>query len=292
MWKPIGLEDKDLLNRFLKAKRLEISELTFTNLFLWQEGQSIVYRIVNDHLVVKSVDGKGADCLLMPVGCTAKYDTLREIHRIMGKNRYYYRSLTQDMCEEIERAWPGKFQFHPTPELSDYVYSAQDLITLPGNKYRKKRNFVTGFERDYPYVYRKLTKALDYKVIESQVEWCNQNNCDFYPELRLEAEGIRKLLRHFCQLDFSGGLIEVEGKVVAYTFGEKLNDDTVVIHIEKANNDFRGAYQMINMIYLREEWPEITWSNREGDLGVPGLRRAKESYYPDHMVDKFMAVPL
>jgi hypothetical protein len=291
MWKPIGIEDKELVNSSLRKKRYEISELTFTNLFLWQEGQSITYRMVNGYLVIKSIDSKGRENLLMPVGTGGLADTLREVHRLMGKGGYYFRALTQEMCEEIERAWPGKFQYSPTPEVSDYVYSAADLIALPGNKYRKKRNFVTGFERDYPYAYRKLTKALDYKVIESQVEWCNQNNCDFYPELKMEAEGIRKVLRHFCQLDFSGGLIEVEGKVVAYTFGEQLNDETVVIHIEKANNDYRGAYQMINNLYLREEWSQMTFVNREGDLGIPGLRRAKESYYPEHMIDKFMAVP-
>ena len=76
-------------------------------------------------------------------------------------------------------------------------------------------------------------------------------------------------------------------KVVAFTFGEKLNSDTAVIHVEKADPEIRGAYTAINQNFVAAEWSEMTYINREEDMGLEGLRQAKESYHPVKMIEKY-----
>jgi hypothetical protein len=94
------------------------------------------------------------------------------------------------------------------------------------------------------------------------------------------------VLDNFETLGVTGGCIEIDGKIEALTLGELLNPETVVIHIEKANATFHGLYQMMNQQFLEHEWQHIKYVNREQDLGIEGLRKAKESYYPHHMVEK------
>ena len=98
---------------------------------------------------------------------------------------------------------------------------------------------------------------------------------------------MKEVLEDVEQLGVTGGCIEVDGKIEAFTLGELLNPETVVIHIEKANAAFHGLYQVINQQFLEKQWPEVRYVNREQDMGVSGLRNAKQSSYPDHMVEKF-----
>jgi len=104
--------------------------------------------------------------------------------------------------------------------------------------------------------------------------------------LEQEEKAIYDALDNFSALGFQGALICVDGKCVAYTFGEMLNSDTIVIHIEKAHMEYEGAYQAISNLFLKSSFKNAIFVNREQDLGVPGLRRAKESYKPIHMVQK------
>ncbi len=107
---------------------------------------------------------------------------------------------------------------------------------------------------------------------------------------QLRVAEVAGALANLEALGVTGGCIEVEGAVEAFTLGELLNPDTVVIHIEKANAAFHGLYQVINQQFLEREWANVRYVNREQDLGVSGLRRAKESYYPHHMVEKFVVI--
>jgi hypothetical protein len=124
------------------------------------------------------------------------------------------------------------------------------------------------------------------------VDWCVKNGCKDDPELSEEFCSVRKSYKNFKELQLEGGLLRADGKIVAYTMGEKLNSDTYVIHIEKAFSDVRGAYQMINQQFaqtIKQNHPEILFINREEDMGFEGLRKAKLSYYPDILLEKYSA---
>ena len=110
--------------------------------------------------------------------------------------------------------------------------------------------------------------------------------CEEDENLSEEKIAIYEALDNFNELNYTGGLLCVDDKCVAYTFGEKLNSDTLVIHIEKANVEYEGSYQAINNLFLKECFDDIKFVNREQDLGILGLRKAKESYKPHHMVKK------
>jgi hypothetical protein len=131
-----------------------------------------------------------------------------------------------------------------------------------------------------------LTGDLVEKCKELQLEWCVIRACTEDESLEAEQEAIYEALNNFSSLGFSGGLLCVDDKCAAYTFGEMLNDDTLVIHIEKAHMQYEGAYQAINNLFLRSCCKEVLYVNREQDLGIKGLRRAKESYKPIRMVKK------
>ena len=286
-WKPVEIGDKDIISSFLHRKRYATSELTFTNLLLWQFGHKIQWRVARDMLLLRMVNEAGDPGFYMPVGDGDLADAVMDLAQEAGAN-FHLCSLSQRMVNELQAALPGKLAFAHTPSYDDYIYSLADLRDLPGAAYRKKRNFVSGFERDYPFEYKRLTPQSIPDVVLSQLEWCENRNCEHYPQLYKEKIGVLKVLEHFDEMDYAGAYIQVGQKVEAFTLGEMITSDTVVIHIEKANEALRGAYQAMNAWFLRE-WPEAQWVNRECDLGLEGLRKAKESYRPAHKLEKHTA---
>jgi hypothetical protein len=142
------------------------------------------------------------------------------------------------------------------------------------------------FEAD-PVAAMNLVRA----VLEMQEAWCTLRDCAEDPGLGAEDRAIHEALCHFGRLDYRGGAILIEGKVEAFSLGEPLNPDTVVIHIEKANPEIPGLYAAINQRFVQHAWADYRWINREQDLGLPGLRQAKESYNPDHLEDKYELTP-
>jgi hypothetical protein len=124
-----------------------------------------------------------------------------------------------------------------------------------------------------------------------QEAWCRLRECVEKPDLLAEDYAVRDALTHFEELGYQGGVILINSAVEAFSLGETLNRDTAVIHIEKANPDILGLYAAINQLFCLNAWSEVTYINREQDMGVEGLRKAKESYYPHHMVNKYILKP-
>jgi len=136
-------------------------------------------------------------------------------------------------------------------------------------------------------MYMPLTEALVQDCIDNELEWCEKRNCDEVLDLRCEKFAIIEALLKFSYLELSGGVIMIGGKVEAFTFGEALNEDTAVIHVEKGNPDINGIYAVINQEYCVNNWESMQYINREEDMGIEGLRKAKESYYPVTLIEKY-----
>jgi hypothetical protein len=171
---------------------------------------------------------------------------------------------------------------------SDYVYRTESLINLSGRKYHRKRNHANQFRSTYAYRYEPLTHVLIDACLELQEEWCRLRECAENPSLLSEERAVHEALRQYFQLGLTGGAIVVNGSVVAFSLGEPLNPETAVIHVEKANPEFPGSYAVINQEFCRHAWSKFAYMNREQDLGDQGLRQAKLSYFPDHLVSKFI----
>jgi len=161
------------------------------------------------------------------------------------------------------------------------------LIELKGRKYHRKRNHIKQFQEKYSFQYIPLAPEWIPQCLQLQTEWCDLRDCEASPGLLNESLAIKEAFTHFEELGVKGGAILINGKVEAFTLGDPLNPETIVIHIEKANPAYEGLYPTINQAFLEHQGSGYTYVNREQDLGEEGLRKAKESYFPHHLVNKY-----
>jgi hypothetical protein len=186
---------------------------------------------------------------------------------------------------------PKQYSVHEDPNNSDYVYLAEDLINLPGNKYHAKKNHINRFMKEYEFEYRELYIDLVHCCLNLQESWCEVKDCGENPALMAEDMAVYEALKNYEELDYKGGVILIDSRVEAFSLGEMLNPETAVIHVEKANPEIPGLYTVINQLFCKEAWSQVKYINREQDLGLNGLKKAKESYHPHHMVEKFILRP-
>jgi hypothetical protein len=287
--KKITMEDKPLFDRYLREFPPEISEHTFTNLFMWRYCHDTSWTLWNDLLCILMRPGEAHPVFLSPLGrgdvrgcIVACLDHFRKRGVAARFERVPESLIRQGVAED------PALTCEPDAANYDYVYLAEKLIGLPGRKLHSKRNYIRRFKDAYDYRYKPLDSrsVLDCLLMES--EWCNLRRCQEIPGLACEEGAITEALMHLDALKFRGGLIFIEGKLEAFALGEPLNEDTAVIHVEKANPKITGLYPMINQAFCEAEWSGFTYINREQDLGEEGLRRAKESYQPHHQVKKYV----
>ncbi len=169
----------------------------------------------------------------------------------------------------------------------DYVYSVDDLATLGGRKYDGKRNLIKKFRAVHRYEYRPLEPALLEGCLDLHDEWCVVKDCDSDAGLLAEADAVREIVAHYEEFDLTGAAIIVDGAVRAFAIAEALNPRTLVVHALKAQADMKGLYQCMLNEFLSSEARTFEFVNLEQDLGIEGLRKAKESYYPRHLVKKY-----
>ena len=199
--------------------------------------------------------------------------------------------LTQEDCATLERLHPGRFRIHFDRDGFDYVYNIQDLAELKGKKYQKKRNHLNRFRQNYPGWEAAPLTERNVEAVEGMLdEWYTQKQAaDPLADLHMEQCAIGKALRQWQELDMEGLTLWVDGKLIAMTMGRLVSDEMFDVQFEKALDGYDGAYPAINQAFaafLREKYPALRWLNREEDMGLEGLRKAKLSYYPDHMIEK------
>lgn len=291
-FKKIELEDRELLEHYLKQKTYRSCELVFPNIYLWSRKYPTDYAIVEDTLIFRSFEEKGGTSITFPAG------EIEQIHKALDvmmqwfkeQNLTVHMHLVQEPEFELLNLWyPGEFEITYDRDSADYVYETEKLITLAGKKLHGKRNHINKFKELYPdWSYEPITKENVEDCFQMALEWRNINQCEWDVEKRDEMCVTLNALRLLEELKLTGGLIRVEGRVIAFAIGEPLNPDTFVVHIEKAFADIQGAYPMINQQFAANAAKDYLYVNREEDTGSEGLRKAKLSYRPVFLVDKGM----
>ena len=287
-FEPLSLAHQGLVDDFFRRFPPQISEFTFTNLFIWRHYYQFQVSVVHDFLTLLGQPPGSAPFLFPPTGqgdikawtqtgCeTLKADGYRpRISRVPGPVAGELASL------------PGA-ELVLDRDNSDYVYLTKNLVHLSGNRYHSQKNHVNRLKKNNDWEYFPLTPELVNECLNLQEVWCRLRQCEESPSLLNEEQAIVEAFKHIDFLPYRGGVIRMRGKVEAFSLGEILNPETVVIHIEKANPEIPGLYALINQQFLEKEWSTIRYVNREQDLGEPGLRKAKESYHPDHLLEKFI----
>ena len=287
-FRPIELQDRDAFNAIIKNYQPEVSEWTFTNLFIWRGYYGFQWSIYKDWLMVICPDAKDGIYAMEPFGPSSR----REPATVLLEWLWKEKKAADPRIERADKLLASElgsdgFTVEEAREHFDYVYLREDLVQLSGNKYRSKRNHINQLFRAYNFAYADLDVHHIDDCVELQERWCQQKRCEEDMNLLSEWGAVREILEHYSALDLKGGVITVGDKVMAFTIGELLNDDTAVVHIEKADPDIPGLFQVVNQQFCEKAWENVRYINREQDLGIPGLREAKLSYYPDHFVEKF-----
>lgn len=296
-FRKLSLEDRECINHYFHKGQYENSECTFTNLYIWKDCYDVRWAEVDGYLVIQP-GLYGENWILPPYG---DYENgklpgvllqLKEYFQSQGKP-FVIRAITKEILEVFQQQCPGWFAYEEDRDIEDYFYAGEDLRELKGRKYHGKRNHISNFKKNYPdYVYETMTKEMLPEVWEYLLEWCDQKaeNGKFSADLQCERDAIREAFRYFEELQITGGVIRIDGKIQAFTLGEMINDNTLVVHVEKANGAIQGLYSIINQEFLRREWPDVLYVNREEDTGDEGLRKSKMSYYPLKLVEKYKGV--
>ena len=288
-FKPIQLEDRDIFRDIFSQYKPETSEWTFTNLFIWRSHYGFRWSIYKDWLLVLCEEIPNSFYAMQPIGPPSRREVtnmlLGWLREEKGEAASFIEKGDKRLILELDGA--NNLYIEPTRDNFDYVYRREDLVRLAGNKYRSKRNHINKLLRSHLFTYASLNEEHIDACLKLQEKWCKMRRCNEDLNLMGEWEAIREILANYHALKVTGGVIMIEGRVEAFTIGELLNDQTAVVHIEKANPEVPGLYPIINQQCCDKCWRDVSYVNREQDLGIPGLREAKLSYYPDHFVEKY-----
>lgn len=289
-FKPIELSDRDVITGILRAYQPFTSELTYTNLFIWRKHFDLQWSVHKDWLCVIGKEDLCPGFAMGPIGPPGRADItkllLEWLEEHTGDSRFCIERADERLALELSGV-PG-FIVVEAREHFDYVYLTEDLINLAGSRYRTKRNRINQFHRACgSYTYEELDERHVEACLALQERWCLLKRCEEDLNLNGEWDAVREILMNYHALETVGAVIMVASEVRAFTLGESLGDDMVVIHVEKADPGIPGLYQLINQQFCARRWKSARFVNREQDLGIPGLRDAKLSYGPDHFIKKY-----
>lgn len=290
-FKDISLENKDTITAYTMNSPRRNCDLSFSNLCSWRFLYDTQFAIVDEFLVFKFWAG-GKLAYMMPVGNGDLKAVLQHLIEDSNQEKQPFCMLGVCSCmrEELETIMPGQFQFTADRDYADYIYLREDLSTLRGKKFQSKRNHINKFRNTYPnHEYTPITPERIQECMELEAEWCKVNNCDQQEGTGNERRALIYALHHFEELGLTGGILHVNDKIVAFTFGMPINQETFGIHVEKADTTIEGAYAMINYEFANHIPEQYIYLNREEDLGLEGLRKAKLSYQPVTILEKYMA---
>lgn len=297
----ITLQDRDWMRQLLGYSDNRATEYNFTVLYIWRDIMNSRVCRVDDFLIVKfHPHGASAPMYLFPAGRGTDLQLKQVIVQCMEDavaDGYPFRmaSVQKEQKEVLESLFPDKFLFEPSRNSYDYIYSAEDLTFLRGKKFQSKRNFISRFRRNEGWSYEVVGKENLDECMEMSLKWCAKYGCGKDPSMQGEHCSVKNALDNFHELELQGGLLRLNGEVVAFTIAEKTNSDTLLVHIEKAYADIVGAYPAIANEFLRSSVVvdqaagelSVRYINREDDAGDEGLREAKMQYHPLFLLEKY-----
>jgi hypothetical protein len=282
----IDLSHQSQVTDLLSKYPLEASEYTFNNLFAFRGTYNFKISLLDENLII--LKDKEPVSLFCPVGnikSPGMLETLFEWLKKQTDNPYMERVPESFVSAYIKDNMD--FIIEEERDHFDYLYNIKELSELKGRKYHDKRNKVNKFRTLYDYEYLSLTPDLVDECLDFEDDWCEVKECEKYFGLEKERDAILQILLNFDDLNIKGSAIRINNRIEALTLGEKMLEDTFVIHVEKANTDIPGLYQVINQEFLLHDAQDCIYVNREQDLGIPGLRNSKTSYNPARFIKKY-----
>jgi len=289
-FKSIQLSDKQIVTEIIKENKYRSSDFCFNNLFAWATRFRPKILIIENTFFLKSQCSETQYCYMFPYG---QMTLENSINRILEDAKYYnvnFRmiGITTEMWNELNNVFPNKFQYFPERNNFEYIYLSENLINLNGKKLQCKRNHINRFKKENSdWSYSRITtkeNVNDCKKMLHEWELTEQNRLE--KSQKDEFIAIMRLLDNFEILNLKIGAIYSKNKIIAFSIGEKLTDDTFLVHCEKAFSKINGAYSIINQEFIKHEAVNFKYINREEDMGIENIRKAKMSYIPQLFIEK------
>ena len=294
MFKDIEIDCKNILDKYFDLVDYEACEYCFTTLYMWKDLYNTKYYVEDDFAIVAGeYENKGF--IILPL---AKKENMNKAFDFIIKNfekqhkQIHLKAINKEVVEYLQSVYGDRFEYIEERNNFDYIYDGESLRTLAGRKNQKKRNHLNSFVKEYGdrVEYKKLEETDFDECINLLKEWSKDKEESI--ELDSEFKAIKRIFKNYEKLKdtlkISG--IYIDSKLEAFSIGEMLNDNMAVIHVEKANADIRGLYPYINQQFLLNEFSDVEFVNREEDLGIEGLRKAKLSYHPVKFAEKYTVI--
>lgn len=288
------IQDREWISKCFFYAHSMNCEYTFGNIYLWRAAYKTLVAAYDGFVICRWISENGP-AYSLPIGKgdfrAAVNEIIADAQLLGAKARIY--GVTETYKNVLESDFPGGFVFEYDDGSNDYIYNTSDLASLSGKKFHSKRNHITNFKKNNPdWCFEEINESNISECISLHTNWIEEkedpsSDTDF----SLEFEAVLTGFENYRQLGFKGGLIRVAGKPIAYTYGERLNAHCFVTHFEKAPADIQGAYAIINQEFAKRLLEDgYDYVNREEDLGIEGLRKAKQSYKPVIWLRKESAV--
>jgi hypothetical protein len=299
----ITIEDRPVLDHYLTSFEYKASGLTFTSLYMWRNINHFSWEVIGDYLCIAGISHLELEneevFLFPPLTKTGTYDseglrkTILEAKRIFEEKgqKFLLRLMPFHMVDILKTAFPKELRFIDDRPNYDYVYLTKDLIELAGRSYHSKKNHLNYFHEHYAYEYGPLTSAMTDEAMVFLREFNERKEVSDYERelLRMEEAAMEDVLNNLERVGYLTGSIRIGGKLEALCIGGTLGRKAVTVHVEKANTQYRGSYQAINNEFCIHMASNVKYINREEDMGIPGLRKAKFSYRPVKLVESYIA---
>lgn len=283
-FKKTEIGDIEVFKKYIGFSGELSCESAFVNLLIWQSAYNNMWAREDGQLIIKS--GKGEDSSYrLPFG----NDFLKGINLIREYSGEEYPDFWVQEGKRLDNFkanFGDKYVFEENRDAFDYIYLREDLANLSGKKYHGKRNHISAFSKKHNWSFKPITAENTEDVKLCAEKWYKENADREDKYLRCEKQGVITILDNMELLGVRGGAVYVDGKVVAFTLGSRISDEIFDIHIEKALSDYAEGYTVINREFART-LTEYKYINREDDMGLEGLRKAKLSYKPAILLKKY-----
>lgn len=287
-FKKIEITDIDTIKQIIEHSGELSCENSFVNLLVWQCAYNNEFAVKNGSLFIKSGEAPN-ETYRIPIG--SDLDAAMELLKEHTKSETVKFWIQEGpLYKRFAEKFPQNYVFREHRNAFDYIYLRDDLANLAGKKYHSKRNHISAFSKKYDWHYESITPQNIEKVKICANKWYSQNAKKIDSFMECEKQGVNLLLDNFERLALKGGAILVRGEVVAFTLGSRINGEIFDIHIEKALPEFAESYTVINREFAKNELAEYKYINREDDMGLEGLRKAKLSYKPNILLKKFSCI--
>lgn len=290
-FKKIGIEDRPLILDKLRELNCKLLNYNYVVMFIYQEMIHFEYALYHDFLIVKTcIEGK--EQFLFPVGDGYLFPVLDKIkeYAFAREQSCSFFQFCEDNAKPLLE-WAGlitgnkelQYKFYEVRDEFEYIYLSENLIRLEGSAYKPKRNHVNHFLKHYIWTEERIDDHNIQEVIDFSKRWDARKEIGEKSRLNFENRALYKALEHYKELGIEGLLLKIDGKVVAFSIGCPLCEDTYLVLFEKGNWEINGSYAMINKEFVRVIASNYKYINRAEDGGVPGLRKAKLSYNPEYL---------